>query len=172
DCPRWNVCAFSPLSYDVAHPLAAHLQFSDAKDILAPVYDRFTEGVCDRGHADHASPARLAPAFRMVRWHQTSDAQLRIGESRDSGFDASHRPGMTATTPRSRGAMCPSCARTVRPKKSEGAGNAGRAMHPQPRVQMKKVHEHSHHGHTGTTRHSPRNGFTAYFALSPVTMLV
>jgi hypothetical protein len=26
---------------------------------------------------------------------QTSDAQLRIGESRDSGFDASHRPGMT-----------------------------------------------------------------------------
>src|SRR5947199_1115578 len=27
-----------------------------------------------------------------------------------------------------------------------------------------KAHEHSHHGHTGTTRHSPRNGFTAYFA--------
>jgi len=42
---------------------------------------------------------------------------------------------------------------------------------PQPRVQMKKAHEHSHHGHTGTTRHSPRNGFTAYFALSPVTTL-
>jgi quercetin dioxygenase-like cupin family protein len=31
----------------------------------------------------------------MVRQHQTADAQLRIGESRDSGFDASHRPGMT-----------------------------------------------------------------------------
>ena len=29
----------------------------------------------------------------------------------------------------------------------------------------------SHHGHTGNTRHSPRNGFTAYFALSPVTGL-
>jgi len=29
---------------------------------------------------------------------QTSDAQLRIGESRDSGFDASHRPGMTNVT--------------------------------------------------------------------------
>jgi hypothetical protein len=39
-------------------------------------------------------------------------------------------------------------------------------------VQMKKAHERSHHGHTGTTRHSPRNGFTAYFVLSPVTMLV
>jgi hypothetical protein len=31
----------------------------------------------------------------MVREHQTSDAQSRIGEPRDSGFDASHRPGMT-----------------------------------------------------------------------------
>jgi hypothetical protein len=26
-------------------------------------------------------------------------------------------------------------------------------------------------GSDGFTRHSPRNGFTAYFALSPVTML-
>jgi hypothetical protein len=32
---------------------------------------------------------------------------------------------------------------------------------------MKKAHERSHHGHTGFTRHSPRNGFTAYFVLSP-----
>src|ERR1700731_3975480 len=31
----------------------------------------------------------------MVRQHQTSDVPLHIGESRDSGFDASHRPGMT-----------------------------------------------------------------------------
>src|ERR1700676_1912550 len=51
----------------------------------------------------------------------------------------------------------------------EGAGNAGRPMHPQPRMQNKKAHEHSHHGHTGFTRHSPRNGFTAYFVLSPAT---
>jgi hypothetical protein len=29
----------------------------------------------------------------------------------------------------------------------------------------------SHHGHTGNTRHSPRNGFTVSFALSPVTGL-
>jgi hypothetical protein len=39
-------------------------------------------------------------------------------------------------------------------------------------VCKKQTHEHSHYGHTGFTRHSPRNGFTAYFALSPVTMLV
>src|SRR5882757_9739304 len=31
----------------------------------------------------------------MVRKDQTTDVQLHIGESRDSGFDASHRPGMT-----------------------------------------------------------------------------
>jgi hypothetical protein len=55
---------------------------------------------------------------------------------------------------------------------TEGARNAGRAMRPQPRVYKKQTHERSHHGHTGTTRHSPRNGFTAYFVLSPVTMLV
>jgi hypothetical protein len=29
----------------------------------------------------------------------------------------------------------------------------------------------SHHGHTGTTRHSPRNGFNDCFVLSPVTGL-
>jgi hypothetical protein len=37
---------------------------------------------------------------------------------------------------------------------------------------MKKAHEHSHHGHTGFTRHSPRNGFTAYIVLSPAIGLV
>jgi len=30
----------------------------------------------------------------MVREDQTSDAQLRIGESRDSGFTAARCPGM------------------------------------------------------------------------------
>ena len=37
------------------------------------------------------------------------------------------------------------------------------------RVESTRV---SHHGHTGFTRHSPRNGFTAYFELSLVTGLV
>src|SRR6266404_1661203 len=75
------------------------------------------------------------------------------------------------TTPRSRGTLRPSCAKIVRPKKTEGAGNAGCPMHPQPRMQNKTSIRVSHHGHTGTTRHSPRNGFTAYFALSSVTTL-
>jgi len=56
-------------------------------------------------------------------------------------------------------------------KRSEGAGNAGRAMRPQPCVQKVKAHKHSHHGHTGTFRHSPRNGFTVSFVLFPGTGL-
>src|SRR6202171_1119749 len=40
-------------------------------------------------------------------------------------------------------------------------------MSPQPRVQMKKAHEHSHHGHTGITRHSPRNGFNGFLRALP-----
>ena len=53
---------------------------------------------------------------------------------------------------------------------SEGAGNAGRPMRPQPRCKKKAPELVT--GHTGITRHSPRNGFTVYFALSPVTRLV
>src|SRR6266478_2778961 len=75
------------------------------------------------------------------------------------------------TTSHSRGAMRPSLAKILTPRRSEGAGNAGRAMRPKPRMQNKTSIRVSHHGHTGTTRHSPRNGFTAYFALSSVTTL-
>src|SRR5207244_1469986 len=30
-----------------------------------------------------------------------------------------------------------------------------------------RAHEHSHHGHTGTTRHSPRNGFNGFLRALP-----
>src|SRR5256885_8363369 len=53
------------------------------------------------------------------------------------------------------------------PRKDEGAGNAGCAMHPQPRMQNKKAYEHSHHGHTEDTRHSPRNGFNGFLRALP-----
>src|SRR5260221_8349821 len=50
-------------------------------------------------------------------------------------------------------------AKTIRPEITEGAGNAGRSMHPQPRVQNKKAHEHSHHGHTGNHPAFPAQWF-------------
>src|SRR5258707_7974230 len=55
----------------------------------------------------------------------------------------------------------------------EGAGNAGRSLHPQPRVRNETKHTSIVTTVTPEiTRPSPRNGFTAYFALSPVTRLV
>src|SRR6266516_4696394 len=33
--------------------------------------------------------------------------------------------------------------------------------------EMNKAHEHSHHGHTGFTRHSPRNGFNGLLRALP-----
>jgi len=56
---------------------------------------------------------------------------------------------------------------TSRSLNSEGAGNAGRAMRPQPCVRNDKAHKHSHHGHTGITRHSPHNGFNGLLRALP-----
>jgi hypothetical protein len=47
-------------------PCRALTHFAREGYFLAPVYDRFTEGFCDCGHADRASPARLAPAASSV----------------------------------------------------------------------------------------------------------
>jgi hypothetical protein len=57
------------------------------------------------------------------------------------------------------------------PPITEGAGNAGCPMHPQPCVRMKKAHKQSHHRYADAIRHPLREGFTAYFVLSPVTGL-
>jgi hypothetical protein len=50
---------------------------------------------------------------------------------------------------------------------SEGAGNAGRLMRPQPRVQMKKAHEQVTTVTPEITRHSPRNGFNGFLRALP-----
>src|SRR6266516_3612287 len=59
--------------------------------------------------------------------------------------------------------MRPSFAKTVRPKKTEGAGNAGRSLHPQSRVRNKIKHTSVvTTGSDGFNRHSPRNGFNGF----------
>src|ERR1700730_15475532 len=56
---------------------------------------------------------------------------------------------------------------------SEGEGNAGRPLRPQPRARNKTKHDELVTTVTPEiTRHSPRNGFTAYFVLSPAIGLV
>ena len=68
----------------------------------------------------------------------------------------------------SRDAVRPRFAREVsRPSKSKGAGNAGCTLHPRSRVQMGKESAHEHTGSAEAIRHSLRNGFTAYFVISP-----
>jgi hypothetical protein len=69
-------------------------------------------------------------------------AQVRHCPACDSPFSIFKQPNDVIaprndvdTPSHSRGAMRPSFANKVRLLKSEGAGNAGRAMHPQPCVQ-------------------------------------
>jgi hypothetical protein len=54
----------------------------------------------------------------------------------------------------------------------EGAGNAGCALHPRSRVQKLHIWRTRAYRAAGTLRHPLRNGFTAYFVLSPVNGLV
>jgi hypothetical protein len=66
DDRRWNGCASSSQSYSAARPCCALTHFAREGYFLAPVYGRFTDGFCDCGHADRASPARLAPVASSV----------------------------------------------------------------------------------------------------------
>src|SRR6266446_5928332 len=59
--------------------------------------------------------------------------------------------------------------RTVRPTNQRAQGMPGAQCTRSLACDRNKAHERSHHGHTGITRHSPRNGFTAYCVLSPAT---
>ena len=148
---------------------AAFRFFSGVSGILArPVKPAMTgEGVARflRRHCDERLSAELIERRRKRRGNPSSRKESWIASSQGLlAMTMTHAFAISRRDP-------PEPCMNLSPLKSEGAGNAGRTMHPEPRVQMKKAHEHSHHGHTGTTRHSPRNGFTAYFALSPVTRL-
>ena len=56
--------------------------------------------------------------------------------------------------------------------RTEGAGKAGCALHPRSRVPKLRNWRTRAYRSAETPRHSPRNGFTAYFVLSPVNGLV
>src|SRR3984893_6888919 len=69
----------------------------------------------------------------------------------------------------SRGALASELFKRATLDKQEGAGKAGCRLHPW--VPCKKKHGGRTTGSTGTIRLSLRDGFTAYFMLSPVTGL-
>jgi len=68
----------------------------------------------------------------------------------------------------SRGWKSPRFASCVSLEAGEGAGKTGCALHPRSRVQWVEGGAHEHTGSAETLRPSLRNGFTAYFVLSPV----
>src|SRR4051812_25597740 len=71
------------------------------------------------------------------------------------------------TRPRSRGTICPKLCNSLS-LKNEGAGNAGCALHPRiscAKGSKKGAHERNRAAEN--IRHSLRNGFTAYNALTP-----
>ena len=81
-------------------------------------------------------------------------------------FSKSRRMG---TQLRSRGASRPKFYMNLPSSNQEGAGKTGCALHPRSRVQLcTEEHAHEHTGSAGASRPSLRNGFTAYFVLSPV----
>src|ERR1700721_1635255 len=53
------------------------------------------------------------------------------------------------------------------PSKRKGAGKTGCALHPRSHVQQQTKSAHEHTGSAETLRPSLRDGFTAYFVLSP-----
>ena len=114
------------------------------------------------------------------RGFQTQDASavriIRARSGAQSGFgsnssQASRRPSRTMTPntrPRSRGALRPRFAIFVAPFETEGAGNTGCTLHPRSRVQLRTKTRARAYRFSGNTPPSLRNGFTAYFVLSPV----
>jgi len=102
----------------------------------------------------------------MRRKAQTRNPSRRsyAGEM-GSGFDASHRPGMTAvhcwrSSAFPRGKSPPGD--LVVPPKTEGAGNAGCSVAPAASRANEKSTRASHHRFAETLRHSPRNGFNGF----------
>ena len=107
---------------------------------------------------DNAPPSAL--------WGGTISSTLprldNVDQTPDSIFKQQKKP---------RGADTPELSYRRNPRKIEGAGNAGCALHPRSRVQKCTANAHEHTGTDGAIRHSLHNGFTAYSALSPVTGL-
>ena len=122
--------------------------------------------------AERVDP-RVKPEGRLSPASGSGNARSRVRRcnfqtARPSFRDApSSRPGMTVRrdfAPSRRDA--PELCMNVRP--TEGVGNAGCPLHPQPRVQCGgRAHECRHHRSTGTPGIPARNGFNGLFRALP-----
>jgi hypothetical protein len=107
---------------------------------------------CSTAFAQQLKLVVMGPRFRRGRHRMYGARSERTTTA--SNFKQQATP---------RGAVAPGRVKeTSRSHKSEGAGNAGCRLHPQPRVQCRK-HTSLHHRFSQTTPHSLRNGFNGLF---------
>ncbi len=140
---------------------------------LAPQDDGSRQERVRLGSNRHRASPRLvvrdarrcrAPHHEGLGPHPEERAFARVSKDEATELE---KALVSHTTPHSRGAMRPSFARQC-PSITEGAGNAGCPMHPQPRVRsLSEAHERSHHRFRRINRHSPRNGFNGLFRALP-----
>ena len=115
------------------------------------------------------SPCGGLTSCQVWRPHPEERTLGRV--SKDGRRRTASRDKSADTPSPSRGALRPSCAQTASPSEEQRAQGMPGARCARSRVWCVESTRVSHHGHTGNTRHSPRNGFTAYIALSRVTGL-
>src|ERR1700733_6139782 len=118
-----------------------------------------------------AVPAAAARVARAGLCTSSKEVKLLRGLLRCARNDVALIPN---TVSRSRRAMRPSFALMSRPPRSEGAvlpprGEQGMPGADAPAAARGVVGSTrvSHHGHTGITRHSPRNGFNGFLRALP-----
>jgi hypothetical protein len=81
--------------------------------------------------------------------------------------DSIFKQPISDTRPHSRGAIAPELCKTMTLDNRGRRECRMRSSHPQPRVQVKKAHERSHHRYTAINRHSLRDGFNGLFRALP-----
>jgi hypothetical protein len=140
--------------------------------LTKPVLTQWRTAPCDR-HPPRRRGIQYAAASRLNHqrlWDTGSPAFAGDDSGGCGALGFNLQTSIANAASRPRGAMRPSFASIAALEKQEGAGKAGCALHPRSRVQLllgKNAHEHT--GSAEAIRPSLRNGFTAYFALSPVS---
>ncbi len=102
-------------------------------------------------------PSLRALAKQSMAQRAPNDGLLRRFAPRN---DDGHKSAFSRRNPPEFCSARSALIRGRRECRTPGASAAARVLVGSTRV--------SHHGHTGNIRHSPRNGFTTYFVLSPV----
>jgi hypothetical protein len=118
-----------------AAPSGFNSQTASARSAFEVTSPRSSRGEVARRSASEAG--RVRGSLRVHdAWRQPLTPPSPREEKRRGEGDERARRGEKRTPPRSRGTMRPSLAKLFAPGNPEGAGKAGRLVHPRPRVQV------------------------------------